>query len=112
MVQQRDNAGEGKFFFVFFCFGAEGGSAARHRREGKTFCFLVFFFYVFFYMFSYLIVDRHFLFLLHFFCFPPPLFFGFAGRMMSYLIEDRHATVVSYVDFLCHIHSQIQAKLV
>ena len=48
MVQQRDNAGEGKFFFVFFCFGAEGGSAARRRREGKTFCFLVFFILCFF----------------------------------------------------------------
>ena len=33
------------------------------------------------------------------------------GNLLTLLIEDRHATVVSYIDFLCHIHSQIQQKL-
>ena len=31
-------------------------------------------------------------------------------RFMSTLIEDRNPTAVSYVDFLCHIHTQIQNK--
>jgi len=34
------------------------------------------------------------------------------AQFFSYLVEDRAPTVVSYVDFLCHIHSQIQSKLV
>jgi len=33
------------------------------------------------------------------------------GVVMCYLVEDRQAHIVSYVDFLCHVHSQIQSKL-
>jgi len=34
------------------------------------------------------------------------------ANLFAFLVEDRAATVVSYVDFLCHVHGQIQAKLV
>ena len=33
------------------------------------------------------------------------------ASLLPLLVEDRHATVVSYIDFLCTIHSQIQQKL-
>uniref|UniRef100_A0A7S0W6H9 Protein transport protein SEC24 n=1 Tax=Hemiselmis tepida TaxID=464990 RepID=A0A7S0W6H9_9CRYP len=36
---------------------------------------------------------------------------AFEPYHMCYLVEDRQAHIVSYVDFLCHIHSQIQTKL-
>ncbi len=30
------------------------------------------------------------------------------ANLFAYLVEDRASNVVSYVDFLCHIHSKIQ----
>ena len=33
------------------------------------------------------------------------------ANLFALLVEDRAATVVSYVDFLCHIHGQIQNKM-
>jgi hypothetical protein len=110
-VQQRDNAGEGKFLFYFFLFCAGGGLAALTPQGRQDFFFPRVFLCFCFYLFILLGCGPALLFSRHFFL-SPPFPFGFAGRMMAYLIEDRHATVVSYVDFLCHIHSQIQAKLV
>jgi len=33
------------------------------------------------------------------------------SRFLSHLVEDRHSQVYSYVEFLCHIHRQIQNRL-
>eukprot|EP00281_Chroomonas_sp_CCMP1168_P026138 CAMPEP_0206231294 /NCGR_PEP_ID=MMETSP0047_2-20121206/10758_1 /ASSEMBLY_ACC=CAM_ASM_000192 /TAXON_ID=195065 /ORGANISM="Chroomonas mesostigmatica_cf, Strain CCMP1168" /LENGTH=922 /DNA_ID=CAMNT_0053654859 /DNA_START=29 /DNA_END=2799 /DNA_ORIENTATION=- len=33
------------------------------------------------------------------------------SNMFAYMVEDRCGSIVSYVDFLCHVHSKIQAKL-
>lgn len=34
-----------------------------------------------------------------------------AHEFMAQLVEDKHSNSVSYVDFLCHIHRQIQLEV-
>eukprot|EP00274_Cyanoptyche_gloeocystis_P005871 CAMPEP_0196662326 /NCGR_PEP_ID=MMETSP1086-20130531/48231_1 /TAXON_ID=77921 /ORGANISM="Cyanoptyche gloeocystis , Strain SAG4.97" /LENGTH=48 /DNA_ID= /DNA_START= /DNA_END= /DNA_ORIENTATION= len=32
------------------------------------------------------------------------------SRFLCYLVEDKHQATFSYVEFLCHVHRQIQNK--
>ena len=35
---------------------------------------------------------------------------GAQGRFLAMMVEDRAQTSMNYVEFLCHIHRQIQSK--